>query len=175
MTKRMIDINGKEWDVDEKYLTQPQVFNRVNKFVDDQPQQPDVREQIRDIVTRKGMSARIPEMLELELDQLEALLADQQRQQEKAYGGCHICYGKGYHTKRVGHSSRYGNKTYDTIGYCTCDRGKQLKEVMASSQRQLIDRLMEQAEGVEYPHKNYGDYEGSAVPLEVLEKIRSEL
>ncbi len=60
---------------------------------------------------------------------------------EKAYGGCHLCYGKGYHTKRVGTSSRYGNVTHDTIGYCSCDRGKQLE---AHIQQEIVEaRLVE--------------------------------
>lgn len=63
---------------------------------------------------------------------IEKLLIDARVETEKAYGGCHLCYGKGYHTKRVGTSSRYGNVTHDTIGYCTCGRGKQLSALTAS-------------------------------------------
>jgi hypothetical protein len=54
----------------------------------------------------------------------------------KAYGGCIVCYGKGYHTKRVGTSSRYGNVTHDTIGYCSCSRGKQLESVVDTATRE---------------------------------------
>ena len=63
---------------------------------------------------------------------------------EKAYGGCRICYGKGYHTKRVGTSSRYGNVTHDTIGYCSCDRGKQLEAVISGRISEVLDRLLKE-------------------------------
>lgn len=48
---------------------------------------------------------------------------------EKAFGGCKICYGKGYSTATVATSSRYGTKIRNTIVYCKCDRGKQLDQV----------------------------------------------
>lgn len=44
-------------------------------------QNKELREELRDIVTRKGMSGRIPEILELELDDLETLI---QRERYKA-------------------------------------------------------------------------------------------
>jgi hypothetical protein len=57
---------------------------------------------------------------------------------EKAYGGCKKCYGKGYATVRYG--LKYvadfeGDKDYiDPIKthmhFCSCDRGKQLKNLI---------------------------------------------
>lgn len=76
------------------------------------------------------------------VDDLVPFIHSAEAEIEKAYGGCHLCYGKGYHTKRVGTSSRYGNVTHDTIGYCTCNRGKQLEQVVAESYRRgQIDEL----------------------------------
>ncbi|MBT8161443.1 MULTISPECIES: hypothetical protein [Arthrobacter] len=50
---------------------------------------------------------------------------------EKAYGGCHNCYGKGYATQSSRAVAR--RMSWDTSGikYCDCDRGKQLKAVIA--------------------------------------------
>lgn len=64
-------------------------------------------------------------------------------QAEKAYGGCHNCYGKGYATvndRWVGHDTDTdigspggvitgGNPT--AMKFCTCDRGKQLEALIA--------------------------------------------
>lgn len=49
---------------------------KQQKTILQQPNQ--VREALKDIVTRKGTAGRIPEMLELELDQLEALFTKEQ-------------------------------------------------------------------------------------------------
>lgn len=60
---------------------------------------------------------------------------------EKAYGGCHNCYGKGYATYRSAYSS-YGTdgdiggfegryyQPYEKILFCKCDRGKQLEAII---------------------------------------------
>jgi hypothetical protein len=50
---------------------------------------------------------------------------------EKAFGGCKKCYGKGYATVRKGNT--YHGKTYDLkthLIFCTCERGKQLEELL---------------------------------------------
>ena len=75
---------------------------------------------------------------------LHSLVDNAMSEIEKAYGGCRICYGKGYHTKRVGTSSRYGNVTHDTIGYCSCDRGKQLEAVISGRISEVLDRLLKE-------------------------------
>ncbi|WP_143690376.1 hypothetical protein [Williamsia sterculiae] len=63
------------------------------------------------------------------------------RHTEKAYGGCHACYGKGYATHR---SAITGVDTDQAIGspggriyhpfeemrFCTCDRGQQLEKLL---------------------------------------------
>lgn len=76
----------------------------------------------------------------------QALLSWKQRavdEVEKAYGGCHKCYGKGYASYKTQHTG-YG--TDGDIGgfeghykrdipiemkFCSCDRGKQLSELQS--------------------------------------------
>ena len=72
---------------------------------------------------------------------------------EKAYGGCHLCYGKGYATVRYGLRASgdfEGDKDYvdpikTHIKYCSCSRGKQLKEQILS----LIEELEGKKKGKE--------------------------
>lgn len=49
---------------------------------------------------------------------------------EKAFGGCKECYGKGYATTRATATSRYGTFDLDPIRPCSCDRGKQIKDLL---------------------------------------------
>lgn len=59
---------------------------------------------------------------------------------EKAYGGCHKCYGKGYSTYRHGTSvsadfeGEVGFVTpFEThMMFCSCDRGMQLEKLVAT-------------------------------------------
>lgn len=69
------------------------------------------------------------------IDELRSFLATERQELEKAYGGCHKCYGKGYATVRRGETYRGSthNKRTD-IKYCTCERGKQLSELIQSLQ-----------------------------------------
>ena len=94
---------------------------------------------------------------------------------EKAYGGCRICYGKGYHTKRVGTSSRYGNVTHDTIGYCTCDRGKQLEVVISGRISEVLDRLEESSTQILIQVSNTEYANGGFVPLSAINSERKRL
>ena len=56
---------------------------------------------------------------------------------DRAYGGCHKCYGKGYHTFRyattaLGDFEGEKDVTSDFevhMNFCICDRGRQLKEL----------------------------------------------
>lgn len=73
---------------------------------------------------------------------------------EKAFGGCKLCYGKGYATvneKWVAHDTDQdigspggyfkGGKDF-AIKYCTCDRGQQLERLSEESNREArIDEL----------------------------------
>lgn len=51
---------------------------------------------------------------------------------EKAYGGCHNCYGKGYASYLTAHSGRGYYKKVNYPVFCECDRGKQLEKMIAS-------------------------------------------
>lgn len=42
----------------------------------------------------------------------------------KAYGGCELCYGKGYSTQLIRENDSVESKTI--MNYCTCERGEQL-------------------------------------------------
>ena len=55
---------------------------------------------------------------------------------EKAYGGCRKCYGKGYATYRHGLDyGAYVTKPEVKIIPCTCDRGKQLAELLKDTDK----------------------------------------
>lgn len=77
-------------------------------------------------------------------DFISKLLHDQ----EKAFGGCTKCYGKGYGTQTLFSSSGAGDfepaepKTWKepTMVFCTCERGKQLE-------KETSDLLHDQKEG----------------------------
>lgn len=62
---------------------------------------------------------------------------------EKAYGGCHNCYGKGYATVNeyasgyatdgdIGGAQGYFKFKQPNIKFCSCDRGKQLAELQSN-------------------------------------------
>ena len=51
---------------------------------------------------------------------------------EKAYGGCHYCYGKGYGTQTASWVGRGYYKKLPTMKFCTCERGKQLEQLLQS-------------------------------------------
>ena len=64
---------------------------------------------------------------------VEALLNNKIVETEKAFGGCHKCYGKGYATVRAGlrsYRTPPNTNVKTRIKYCTCDRGKQLSELV---------------------------------------------
>lgn len=53
---------------------------------------------------------------------------------EKAFGSCKKCYGKGYSTEYKVTSSRLGkNVSPDSINFCSCERGKQLEQVITKA------------------------------------------
>lgn len=67
---------------------------------------------------------------------------EQLRTVEKAYGGCHKCYGKGYATVKSqitgygtdgdigGYEGPYKRDTPVQMNFCDCDRGKQLERLL---------------------------------------------
>lgn len=52
---------------------------------------------------------------------------------EKAYGGCHYCYGKGYGTQTAAWEGRGYYKKLPTMKFCTCERGEHLKSLLTFS------------------------------------------
>ena len=78
---------------------------------------------------------------------LEAIIqeevAKQKEKWEKAYGGCHNCYGKGYATVKSqmlgygtdgdigGFEGKYKQDTPVQMKFCNCDRGRQLESHIA--------------------------------------------
>lgn len=76
---------------------------------------------------------------QLQKDLIRKLIRTEKLKVEKAYGGCHKCYGKGYATYRYGYITSpdfIGDKAYvdpmqTHMVYCSCDRGKQLEDLNA--------------------------------------------
>ena len=64
---------------------------------------------------------------------------------EKAYGGCTKCYGKGYSTEQQG---QIGNSRVIIRGPkivynpCSCERGKQIKELMKSAAQEREEEIL---------------------------------
>lgn len=55
--------------------------------------------------------------------------------QTAAYGGCIKCYGKGYATWRHGETYHGRSTNMRTeMKYCTCNRGKQLEQLVTKEQ-----------------------------------------
>ncbi len=65
------------------------------------------------------------------------------KETEKAFGGCTKCYGKGYSTYRYGYSAAADfegetevvNAMKTHMIPCSCDRGKQLKELLKDTDK----------------------------------------
>lgn len=51
-----------------------------------------------------------------------------------AFGGCEKCYGKGYGTETTFSGGGYGSRQFlkknPSMRFCSCDRGKQLAEII---------------------------------------------
>jgi len=58
---------------------------------------------------------------------------------EKAYGGCHLCYGKGYSTVMNDPHLGTGKRWLA----CKCPRGKQFNEAILASEKLLIGVALE--------------------------------
>lgn len=94
----------------------------------------DIRQQLEAIelhyeLGRGTLGVNSPEVVA----QLLALISQTVNRTEKAYGGCHRCYGKGYSTWR--HGETYRGSTHnlrDEMKFCTCDRGQQLEGLLGS-------------------------------------------
>lgn len=71
---------------------------------------------------------------------IEQMLQKAREETEKAYGGCHYCYGKGYGTQTAAWVGRGYYKKLPTMTFCTCERGKQLEQLLHSELNQDINK-----------------------------------
>jgi len=130
-------LNGEEW-THISCTTTPKLLSEENAG-------------LRDFLWNTGMFDKLNHDDHVKLtrfiSQQKQLYADQKvREIERAYGGCHNCYGKGYSTVK---SQINGYGTDGDIGgfegrihidmpvqmkYCDCDRGKQLAERTRNNQ-----------------------------------------
>lgn len=71
-----------------------------------------------------------------------SLVTEAERATAKAYGGCKICYGKGYSTTiegTIGYED-FGDDGFETppheqMKFCECDRGKQLERLLKPTEK----------------------------------------
>jgi len=81
-----------------------------------------------------------------EIDSMSNLLRSQLTQAiadiAKAFGGCMKCYGKGYSTQMLQEigAEDFGNDGYVkdpemVINPCSCDRGKQIKDILSTARK----------------------------------------
>lgn len=86
---------------------------------------------------------------QLQKDLIRKLIRTEKLKVEKAYGGCHKCYGKGYATYRYGYITSpdfIGDKAYvdpmqTHMNFCSCDRGKQLKELVTAERERILEAV----------------------------------
>ncbi len=80
------------------------------------------------------------------LKEIEKLYLEGQTM-KKAFGGCLKCYGKGYATEMVGKTKAFGDfkittkvirKPHIQINFCSCERGKQLKELFKKKEEENV-------------------------------------
>lgn len=79
---------------------------------------------------------------------LSNLLSSQRKEIEKAFGGCRNCWGKGFATVKAQAQSFEdfgGEKTeifeLDPIRPCSCDRGKQIKEMLSTQKKEIVEKI----------------------------------
>lgn len=86
----------------------------------------------------------------------------------KAFGGCELCYGKGYSTELSAQSGQV------EVNTCTCDRGKQIDEMLtnmhATTVRTMMDAALEALpEYVEHHYPKGKSKERGAVTVHISE------
>ena len=77
-----------------------------------------------------GEDSHNEEMVDLATTKLLSLIDEEKGYIEKAYGGCHKCYGKGYSTYTMEQNNQGPRQL---INYCDCSRGEQVKVLVTSS------------------------------------------
>ena len=77
------------------------------------------------------------------IERVNKAISDAKKEAEKAYGGCHNCYGKGYATTidyTSGSPDFIGDRGFkrqnDIMRFCDCERGKQLKTLVTTLKEQ---------------------------------------
>jgi hypothetical protein len=99
---------------------------------------------------------------------------------EKAYGGCHNCYGKGYATvndRWMGHDTDQdigspggtiqGGSDF-AMKFCTCDRGKQLQELFTA---EIVEARIDEIERVENMRHDFDMHERNQKRLAELKRL----
>ncbi len=75
---------------------------------------------------------------------------------EKAYGACHLCYGKGYSTVKSFLGGRHFLVTNDPYEPCPkCDRGKQIGELIAKERAEGERREQKLLDALESMYEQY--------------------
>lgn len=117
----------------------------LNEELEDVLQTEKALEWVRNLKTHgyseswKGGYEKAYEEVKNSTQSLKNLIQQRDVDLEKAYGGCHKCYGKGYSTVIEGtevmnHNYHYHTvRPYKQVKYCSCDRGKQLAELTKGS------------------------------------------
>lgn len=124
---------------------------------------------------------------------VDAYLASQRKAAERAYGGCHNCYGKGYATVddswmgvdtdtdigSPGGIVRGGNT--NAMKFCDCDRGQQLEKRMIAAeiegQIKILNKIASYySDNLSEKHvKLYDDKNGETVYIdEQLAKLQAQ-
>ena len=104
-----------------------------------------IREKIADLVEKhfpKGECKERGQAMVL-VAEILPLISDAKKEAEKAYGGCHNCYGKGYATT-IDYLTSFpdfiGDKGFkrqnDLMRFCNCNRGKQLEAIINTLKEQ---------------------------------------
>jgi hypothetical protein len=98
-----------------------------------QPERSELRESIKQVRSNNRSLASF--LTTGAIDELERLVlaytAERVAETEKAYGGCQLCFGKGYATYQgmyYAHGMQWPDP--ESMKFCTCERGKQLEKLM---------------------------------------------
>jgi len=96
----------------------------------------DGQNQIHDLYKEKATAQEVEYRMRRSytywMNKLHQELQKAREETEKAYGGCHYCYGKGYGTQTASWVGRGYYKKLPTMKFCTCERGKQLEQLLHS-------------------------------------------
>lgn len=123
---------------------------------------------------------------QLQKDLIRKLIRTEKLKVEKAYGGCRLCYGKGFSTYRygtIGHGEPdlgdtgvYGEPITTHMNFCSCDRGKQLKELVTAEKLKILEQVkLEKPESAGVNDFQNGVYSGYLNAIDDLNAIREKV